>query len=612
MRIIVHSAVADRTIKGSLGTEDYSYYFVRLFFAEALRRFADVVEVSDPATEVDPVFAESEAEGEPCLFLSFAPPQKTVLGLRCPVVPVFAWEFSTIPNEVWGEDIRNDWRAVFAVSAGAIALSSYTADIVRKAMGQAYPIAAIPAPVFERFRQEGGRAVAETITLRIAGTVLDTDRVAAFRSAPVWPCESPVPLLTPGPLPALILPADSAPAQPEPPLVGALESVADPVPGPQPDREPEPATMPAEPELVLVPMPVAVGPDRIGWRRRAQITKHFGLEWYRLAVRDLLPRPLRSVNAIAGRTMYRTYRLLRPRHAPPVLGGEGGLGLLSAAPSPDESLMLPRPEADVPADGENRLLLPDGKPEGSGVAAVDDGIAVRPKPAPSEPLPPVARVTLDGVVFTTMFSPRDGRKNWNDIVTAFCWAFRDTPGVTLAIKIVASDYEYEAGLRQLLSELAPLRCRVVVLHGFLETEDYRALIGATTFYANASHCEGLCLPVLEFMSAGVPAIAPDHTAFEDYVTPDNAFVIPSGIENTVWPGDGRDLFRTTRYRIDWHALMLSFREAYRVAREEPERYAAMSANARDTMKGFCAMDRVEPALRGFLEARVAAELERAA
>ena len=138
------------------------------------------------------------------------------------------------------------------------------------------------------------------------------------------------------------------------------------------------------------------------------------------------------------------------------------------------------------------------------------------------------------------------------------------------------------------------------------------MIASTTFYVNASHCEGLCLPVLEFMSAGVPAIAPDHTAFEDYVTPDNAFVIPSGIENTVWPFDGRDLFRTTRYRIDWNALMLSFREAYRVARDEPERRAAMSENARETMAGFCAMDRVEGALRNFLEARAATELERAA
>jgi hypothetical protein len=56
----------------------------------------------------------ARARGEPCVFLSFSPPHRTPVHLACPTLPVFAWEFSTIPNEPFAGEPRNDWRTVLA------------------------------------------------------------------------------------------------------------------------------------------------------------------------------------------------------------------------------------------------------------------------------------------------------------------------------------------------------------------------------------------------------------------------------------------------------------------------------------------------------------------
>src|SRR5690606_41756121 len=67
--------------------------------------------VEDPASEVDRRYHDAIARGQQCIFLSFSPPHLTTLGLDCPTVPVFAWEFSSMPNETWWQDRPEmDWQ----------------------------------------------------------------------------------------------------------------------------------------------------------------------------------------------------------------------------------------------------------------------------------------------------------------------------------------------------------------------------------------------------------------------------------------------------------------------------------------------------------------------
>ena len=112
MLIIIHSETNQHTITQNLGRSEYSYYFVLKEYRPVLERLGRVVEVSDPQTEVDALYRDALSRGESCVFLSFSPPHRTSVNFTCPTLPVFAWEFSTIPNEPFAGDPLNDWRTV--------------------------------------------------------------------------------------------------------------------------------------------------------------------------------------------------------------------------------------------------------------------------------------------------------------------------------------------------------------------------------------------------------------------------------------------------------------------------------------------------------------------
>jgi glycosyltransferase involved in cell wall biosynthesis len=253
----------------------------------------------------------------------------------------------------------------------------------------------------------------------------------------------------------------------------------------------------------------------------------------------------------------------------------------------------PEPEAAPP----RYLPAPkdDALPEPALAIFVPD-----PYPAPSKASPGES-VTLDGVVFTAVLSPKDGRKNWQDILTAFATAFRDTPDATLVLKMIGNDpafwwWEFHSIVRR----LPPFACRVLVFNGFLDDENYQALIGATHFVVNASLAEGQCLPLVEFMSARRPAIAPLHTAMLDYISPENALIVASDWEFCSWPHDPRNHLITTRHRIEWPSLRDAFSAAWRILHDDPQRYAAMGDAAAASVRHYCADDMVASRLASFL------------
>lgn len=213
-----------------------------------------------------------------------------------------------------------------------------------------------------------------------------------------------------------------------------------------------------------------------------------------------------------------------------------------------------------------------------------------------------ARVQIDvsGVVYVSVFNPEDGRKNWHHLITAFCWAMRDVEDATLVLKITQNDLSsYYVHLLTLLSQLSPFACRVVVMHGYLEDEEFARLYGAASFYVNASRCEGLCLPLMEFMSCARPVIAPDHTAMGDYIDERVGFVVESSREPTIWPEDVRILYRTLRHRPDWGSLKTAYENSYAMARNHPQAYQTMAAAASERMREYCGFGPVQQRAAAF-------------
>lgn len=802
MQFVLYSDIDERSIRENLGKPEYSYYFVLKTFRPAFEQLGDVVLVHRPAEEVDPIYEACAARGEPCIFVSFSPPNSVPLGLKCPTIVVFAWEFSTLPDGAWDPgNPRSDWRYVLRTLGHAICLSGYTARVVEAEMGMDFPIFPIACPVWNRVVKadcvEAGGPLISARELRIRGTIIDT---ATLTLAPEMIF---APGFPPPPEPPVIIElAPEAPVAKHEPLVG--ESVADAAPmaalqaepdpqisepiieaAPNPDTTDDPpwtgegvaeeASAPPLAEDALAPplaedplsvreptaecgadLP-AVEPESVvrNWRYMLAVTKRHGVDWYREAVRDLLPKPLRRLVSYAGvsaEKLYRrrtgwqqpapaasdllcgesqpavstaypephpglrrrlavtkrhalewyrqTIRDFLPRPIQWVVSRSGALtewlyrrltgwrppgsGHESAAPTERRTLRyrlavtkhhaiewyrealrdlvprplrwiisrsgrlmemiyrrlvgwrppapidgaaaqvsVPEPEAMAPPEPEQvpepeAMASPEQVPEPEAVQEPDPEpapVELAPPPpeepelqiAPPEPPPPAepprplqpeASVEVSGLVYTAVLNPGDGRKNWQDIMTAFCWAFRDSPDATLILKMIKGEsHSYRHELFIMLAQLAPFKCRIITMDGFLEEEAYAGLIDATSYYVNASNAEGLCLPLMEFMALGKPAIAPRHTAMEDYIDPSAAFIVESSPEHNVWPNDPRQRFHTMRERIHWDTLVEAYEESYRVAKTDEARYRAMSIRASAAIRDYSSDSVIRERLR---------------
>jgi glycosyltransferase involved in cell wall biosynthesis len=499
MKFLAYSEITAASIAESLGLPEYSYYFVLKDFLPVLRQLGEVQIVETPQ-EVDGIYDAACAIGQPCLFLSFSPPHKTPLGLRCPTIPIFAWEFDSIPSEPWLDEPHQDWRHVLRSCERGITHSGFTVKAVHTALGEEFPITGIPSPVWDKY--QALRDTPEVLPLKEAvklciqeGVVLDTHNVAL---EPYMPDVNAVA--------KAVAAARGNPASSNHPSLAARES-------------------------------------------RAQITRRYLGTWFHEALQPLLPR----------------------RRVPK------------------------SPEIVLAVGDDTRRLEPFNQVEP--VSLPKAGL----RPPVTEWVLGECQLELSGVVFTALFNPYDGRKNWVDMLTAFCSAFRDCTDATLVFKL--GHHEYQSALNDMLMCMARMPqflCRVVLVQGFLEKAEFEGLIRATAFVVNASHGEGQCLPLMEFLSCGKPAIAPHHSAMLDYIDSDVAFVVDSWEDATAWSHDPRLAYRTLRHQIDWSSLVRAYQAAYHCAKNAPDRYSRMSSAAITRMQEHCSQASVREQLMDFL------------
>ncbi len=487
--------------------------------------------------EVEPIRAACELSGESCVILSFVPPHKTTLFMRVPLIPVFAWEYETIPFEVWDGQPKHDWRMVLQQQGRAITLSKHSAGVVRKTLGENFPATAIPPPVFDRWKE---------LRERIGGrypkpSVLDQIEIMIDTATIVFSPDTAIPDV--------------------PPTASR--------------REIEPAASPAtrqehdEPSLLSGLIERVVGQ-------------------YRKQLRPFTPAPVAKIIAGAGRGAWRATRGMRS-----LLDGKQipAPGLLVAAPIPVASMpvfAMPPPIENLP------LPLPLAQPISKAV-----GKSQERRPGPELSLS--APLKLEGVVYFAVVNPNAGRKNWNDLISAFTWAFRDTADAVLVVKVVGNEprESWKECFTSLRKQPA-FACRVVLIHGFLDAERMGSILEASSYVINTSSGEGCALPLLEGMAAGRPAIAPDHTAMADYINSSNSFIVRSHLEVTAFPHDGR-VARRTMWRLPrWDSLRDAFVESYQVARRDSDRWLSMANEAITTQRAFCSDDVVERRIRDFL------------
>ena len=225
---------------------------------------------------------------------------------------------------------------------------------------------------------------------------------------------------------------------------------------------------------------------------------------------------------------------------------------------------------------------------------------------------PSRGLNLYGVVYTSIFNPDDGRKNWEDMITSFLYALRDCEDATLVLKLITSS---PGGLNQVLGFYRRLdishRCRLVLIPDFLSEADMLRLTQASTYYLTTTRAEGNCLPLMDYLAAGRPGISPSHTAIGDYFDADIGFVVDSHPEPGSWPQDTRHRWRTSWHRLVWPSLVEQIRRSYEIAKKNPAAYETLASSAQERMFRWAHPEAVWPQLRSAMKLLASPALENA-
>lgn len=215
-------------------------------------------------------------------------------------------------------------------------------------------------------------------------------------------------------------------------------------------------------------------------------------------------------------------------------------------------------------------------------------------------------IVAKGVVFATILNSRDGRKNWGDMATSFVSQFQDVEDAVLIFKFNEADSsEAFAALHRELRRFIWMKCRVIAFNGYLEDADFQRFLDGIDYVVNASTGEGQCLPLMELMAMGAPAVAPDHTSMADYITPENAFILPSNTIIAGWPHDPRYIYSTTAFKVHWDAMRDAYGRAYALAKGNPAKYQEMSRAAMNQLEKHSSTRVVTEALQAVLNTSIA-------
>ncbi len=485
MLILVYSKINSHNIHSSIGQIEYSYYFVLRKFLPVLKEIGKVQTVSDPLLEVDDFYEKALKEGMKCIFLCFTAPHNSFIDLKCPTIPVFAWEYDTIPNEEWDGNEKNNWVMVLRKLGAAITHSHHSVEVVQSELGLDFPIISCPAPMaLDQSNVPIHKLdLYQQYELKLTKEVIDTSTI----------------------------------------YLAELDSKKNPA-------------------------------------QRIEITHLLLRKWAYQILYDQIPEWLfklfRSTYYLLGTFVARSLRLLR--------------GLINNNQRKSNSGQLANPDKKINTSDNS------------------------------------STISISGVIYTSILNILDGRKNYQDMVAAFCHALNDKEDATLIIKTpVLTDLPFfKEKVFRLLQRLRKFKCRIVIIGYYLDDKAYSDLMKASTFYVNTSFGEGQCLPLMEYMAAGIPSIAPYASALKDYIKPANSLLVKTNSVPTTWQHDERMAIRTVHHRPDWYSLVEAYRTSYQMAKKDQKAYQKMSLKAKETLTSHTSFQGTKEKLEIFLKQRL--------
>ena len=142
-------------------------------------------------------------------------------------------------------------------------------------------------------------------------------------------------------------------------------------------------------------------------------------------------------------------------------------------------------------------------------------------------------------IYLSVFNPHDQRKQLKPMIDGFIKFLDKEKNALLLLKTSSPDDDNRSINQRLLTHqiarahllLPPyVSDRIWITNTTLSDEELSSLFKIADFYVCTSYAEGQNLPLLEAMLHGAVPVSVRHTAMTDYITSDNAIIIPHSVE----------------------------------------------------------------------------------
>ncbi|MCP3933259.1 MAG: hypothetical protein GY705_29665, partial [Bacteroidetes bacterium] len=191
-------------------------------------------------------------------------------------------------------------------------------------------------------------------------------------------------------------------------------------------------------------------------------------------------------------------------------------------------------------------------------------------------------LVLTGIVYTAIIRPSNPFKNWKNLINDFCTEFKNTGDAILVLKMAGRVKESTKSSEMRFLRWKSGECRIVIINEHLPQDEYENLVCATAFIINNSTSDELGNSLLEFMSAGKPAISSQYEGIHR-LNYENTFIVPTG--------NGAKF-----------SIRKQLRESYDTIKNDRGRYHSMAKSATELMKEYCSKAVIEPRFFAFLDA----------
>jgi len=144
--LVVSSFASGNEAPPMLGVYGYSYDFVRRAFQPLLERWAEVVPVGRPESQLDFALRRARQAGHEPIALSFRPLADTYLSRWAANVVFPFWEFPDVPASDYKQNPRQNWVRIANHASLVLTASEFTAAALARA-GVRTPVRVVPVPI---------------------------------------------------------------------------------------------------------------------------------------------------------------------------------------------------------------------------------------------------------------------------------------------------------------------------------------------------------------------------------------------------------------------------------------------------------------------------------